>query len=127
VVRTTDELQVWAAAHGGAEVFRPGLIEDPSVAILMASDGDDVVAGVIGNRSGSVVGVSNLFVTAADPDEVWADAVDLIAARFPGLPLVGYETGAGLRAAHRAGFRSLGPLRVWLHEAGPRTRPHDAA
>jgi len=33
---------------------------------------------------------------------------------FPTAVLVGYERGTGLRAATAAGFRELGPLRVWL-------------
>jgi hypothetical protein len=38
----------------------------------------------------------------------------LLRATIPDLPLVGYEIGEDLSAAHRAGFRSIGPLRVWL-------------
>jgi hypothetical protein len=37
---------------------------------------------------------------------------------FPGLPLVGYECGYELAAAHRAGFETVGPLRVWSLRAG---------
>ena len=32
---------------------------------------------------------------------------------FSGLPLIGYEHGDGLAAAHRAGFETVDPLRVW--------------
>jgi len=32
---------------------------------------------------------------------------------FPGLPLVGYESGVELAAAHHAGFKTVGSLRVW--------------
>jgi hypothetical protein len=35
------------------------------------------------------------------------------AARFPGLPLVGYERGADLAHALDAGFTTIGPLIVW--------------
>jgi hypothetical protein len=116
VVRTAEQLRVWAAGHGGGQLFRPSLLDNPAVAILLAYDGDDPVAGVIGNRSASVVGLSNLFSGAADPDQVWAEASGAVCARFPGLPLVGYEAGAGLQAAHRAGFVSVGQLRVWLND-----------
>ena len=54
-------------------------------------------------------GVSNLFGD-------WRAAVDSIAGRYPGLPLVGYESGDDLAAARRAGFTSTGPLRVWLKD-----------
>jgi hypothetical protein len=69
--------------------------------------GDD--GGVIANRSESVVGLSNLFGD-------WPAAVRSVAARHPGLPLVGYESGDDLAAAHRAGFLSTGPLRVWIKD-----------
>jgi len=82
----------------------------------MARAGGDLVAGVIGNRGASVVGLSNLFVPAADPDQVWAEAGDAVGEQFPGLPLVGYENGPSLRAAHRVGFASVGSLRVWLND-----------
>ena len=32
---------------------------------------------------------------------------------FPGLPLVAYERGYKLAAAHQAGFETVGPSRVW--------------
>ena len=116
VVRTTDELLAWTAGHGGGETFRPALLDDPRVAILTARDESGVVAGVVGNRSESAVGLSNLFIGDADPDQVWAEATEALGAQFPGLAMVGYEDGAGLLAAHRTGFVSVGPLRVWLND-----------
>jgi hypothetical protein len=116
VARTADELMAWAAAHGGGETFRPALLDNPAVAVLTARDEDELVAGVIGNRSASVVGLSNLFMGDVDPDQVWAEATEALGAQFPGLPLVGYEHGASLRAAHGAGFVGVGQLRVWLND-----------
>jgi hypothetical protein len=114
-VETVDELQAWAFAHGGGSVFRPALLDDPDVAVLLATDsGGNVAAGAIGNRSRTVVGLSNLYSVSADPDEAWSGAVAALAAAFPGLPLVGYERGEDLAAAHRAGFTGIGPLRVLL-------------
>jgi len=40
-------------------------------------------------------------------------AVRAVAALRPGLPIVGYEQGKDLAAARAAGFRVLGPLRIW--------------
>jgi hypothetical protein len=116
VVRTPEELRAWAAAHGGGDVFTPALVEDSTVAFLVAREGDAIVGGVIGNRSAAVVGVSNLFATTADEDRVWAGAVSALSARFPGLPMVGYEHGPSLAAARRAGFATTGPLRVWMKD-----------
>jgi hypothetical protein len=42
-----------------------------------------------------------------------AGAVRAVAALGPGLPIVGYERGEDLAAARAAGFRVLGPLRIW--------------
>jgi hypothetical protein len=114
LVGTPDELRVWAAAHGGGDVFVPQLLRDPRVAILAGHAGRTMVSGAIGSVGASVVGVSNVFTSAADPVELWRDAPRAIAYRFPGLPLVGYEAGTGLEAALRNGFAAVGPLRVWV-------------
>ena len=116
-VRTPDELRAWGAAHGGGDVFRPTLLERPAVAIIVARDASaTIVAGVIGHRSHAVVHISNLFSTVPDPHHVWTGALAALSAWAPGQPLVGYESGASLAAAHRAGFASIGPLRVWLSD-----------
>jgi len=70
------------------------------------------VAGVIANRSNSVVGLSNAFGL----DHDWGPAVQAVCERFPGLAMVGYEHGSDLAAARAAGFVSVGPLRVWLRQ-----------
>ena len=59
---------------------------------------------------------SNLFTVTGDEEQAWAGAIAAISARFPGLPLVGYEGDAGLPTAHRTGFVSVGRLRVWLKD-----------
>ncbi|MBB2923377.1 hypothetical protein [Cellulomonas cellasea] len=114
-VRTADDLEAWAVAHGGGPTFRASLLEEPTVTVLAARDEHgEVVAGVVGSRTGAVVGLSNLFSTRPDHDRVWAEAADALALWAPGLPLVGYERGDSLAAARRAGFSGLGALRVWL-------------
>ena len=52
--------------------------------------------------------------SADDEPAVWRDLASLAAATFPGLPLVGYEFGDELKAAHEAGFEIGDPLRVWV-------------
>jgi hypothetical protein len=114
-VTTAGALRLWAAGHGGADVFRSELLADPAVAVLLATDRSGaVVAGAAANRSRDVVGLSNVFVHSEDVDEVWAGAVTSVAECFPGLPVVGYEAGEDLATARRAGFATVGPLRVWL-------------
>src|SRR4029453_8386292 len=100
----TADFGAWETGH----VFRPGLLSDPGVTFLRGAEG-----GGIANVTGPVVGLSNLFA-AGDPQRAWACAVRSVAARHPGLQMVGYERGDDLVAAHRAGFRSTGPLRIWM-------------
>ena len=83
------------------EALLPALLSEPDVAVRALYAGGAVVAGVIAHRGERAVGISNAF-----PDFATTAA-------FPGLPLVGYFSGAALAAAHRAGFVSVGPLRVW--------------
>jgi hypothetical protein len=44
----------------------------------------------------------------------WAELSEVIAAAFPGRPLVGYERGDALTAALDGGFVPIGELGVWL-------------
>jgi hypothetical protein len=111
VVRTAEELAVWVAAHGDAPAIQADLLADLDVRVLVAKVEGRPVAGLIANRTGDVVGVSNVFTV--DPGHGWTEAVAAVAACFPGLPLVGWEAGDALAAAKTAGFAELGPLRVW--------------
>ncbi|SEM46083.1 hypothetical protein SAMN05414137_12923 [Streptacidiphilus jiangxiensis] len=115
-VRTEAELQDWERAWDGGvrELFRPSLLEDPSV-LLLAAPGLDT--GAVLSLGAGVVGVSNLFTAdGVDPDRAWGECVAAAAAFCPGLTLVGYEHGPDLAVAERAGFTPLGPLRVWLRD-----------
>jgi hypothetical protein len=73
-----------------------------------------VVAGGTLYRSDGVVGLSNVVAESGEAVAVWRDLVVLAAETFPGLPLVGYESGAELKAAGKAGFQKGDPLRVWV-------------
>lgn len=122
-VSTPAQLRDWQAAwHGGdgvPDVFRPALLDDPSVLVLAFSDHTEGLrGGAVLNRTTEVVGVSNLFaVDDKDISAVWTSAITAAADRLPGLPLVGYEHGDGLPPALATGFAALGPLRVWAREA----------
>jgi hypothetical protein len=92
---------------------------DSTVVIIAAYKKQRIVAGVIAHRAGEVVGLSNLFVPERDPEPLRAGCVAAVIEAFPGLPIVGYETGQELAAARTLGFELLGPLRVWLKVSGP--------
>ncbi|MFB0632976.1 hypothetical protein [Streptomyces sp. AB3(2024)] len=126
-VRTAAELGAWEAAWdggAGAGLFHADLLARDLVFLAGRSAGR-IVAGAVASAGGGVVGVSNLFTADGedcDPavqstavDAAWAAVLEAVAARWPGLPVVGYEQGEYLEAAVRAGFTPIGPLRVWLH------------
>lgn len=94
-------------------LFLPVLLADPDVAFIAAYQGSAIIAGAIANRTDTVVGLSNLFAPAADSVTCWAGCVATAQATFPGLPLVGYESGADLAHAEAVGFEKLHSLRVW--------------
>jgi hypothetical protein len=56
-------------------------------------------------------------------DRLWAGIQLAVAELQPHLPVVGYEGGASLKAAQRAGFHVLGTLRIWVR---PSLVPHAA-
>ncbi|MFC0505766.1 hypothetical protein [Micromonospora costi] len=113
-VTAPDGLAAWAAAHGGAELFRPALLADPRVTVLARYADDGAVAGgaVLNRGGGPVTGVSNVFATGGDATGLWA----AVCAAAGGAALVGYESGDDLVPALRAGFAAAGPLRVWVRD-----------
>ena len=122
-LESADALADWEAAWArqlGApargrwpRIFRPALLADGDVVVVAAYRDGRIVAGAIGNRGADVVGVSNVFVPPHDVEWFGAGCVTEIRDAFPGLPVVGYETGEGLARARRLGFETVGPLRVW--------------
>jgi hypothetical protein len=117
-VRDAADLRRWEVAWdaGGpsAGLFRPGLLDAADVVVLGGYADGEPVAGAVLNRTGPVLGLSNVFGHGLPPAQVWAGCVGAALDVHPGLALVGYEAGAEERAAARsAGFEELGPLRVW--------------
>jgi hypothetical protein len=81
----------------------PSLLDDPDVRFLSNGSG-----GVIANRGGGVIGLSNATGTGLDRAGIAAAA-----SLWPGLPLVGYANGVALEEMVALGFEPVGPLRVW--------------
>ncbi|MEV8531966.1 hypothetical protein [Streptomyces sp. NPDC051211] len=114
-VRTAAELTAWEVAWADGEstgLFRPELLSEEDIAFLYAEEQGRIVAGAVANRSAGAVGLSNVF-----GDRAWSFAPAAAATLWPGLPLVGYESGEDLDTAVRHGFAPAGPLRIWLHTA----------
>ncbi len=113
-VSAEDEFAQWLQACGLVEVLPEALLRDQRVRVLQRKRAEDVLAGAVLNRTGSVVGLSNVFSLNLPLDEVWADLVVLAAQEFPSCPIVGYERGEDLDAAMETRFNDLGGLRAWL-------------
>lgn len=117
-----EDLAAWEQAWRGngavdqAEkpAFPPSLLSNPEILfIAITQDGRTVGGGILNGGSG-VVGISNVFVRDIEPGVVWRTLAARCFAAFPGLALVGYERGPALEVAIESGFRTIGPLRVWL-------------
>jgi hypothetical protein len=118
VVRDPDALRDWALAWDGgggdADLFRPGVLDDPETFVLAGRSADGRVAGgAVASLGADVVGVSNVF---GPPHAAWPLVLHAVGRLFPALPVVGYEQGDDLAAALRHGFETAGPLRVWVHK-----------
>jgi hypothetical protein len=117
-VRTERDLAAWKQAWDPAilkvdQVFLPPLLHDENVLFMSARQAPEIVAGAVANRHAGAVGLSNYFARGPASDVYWADCVSMALARFPGLPLVGYEQQSHRSVASGAEFTNLGPLRVW--------------
>ncbi len=118
-VRDEQALARWEDAWRGTpppaelaavRLFPAGLLGDPDVVFLAGErDGRIVGTGVL-HRSGPAVGLSNVTGHSV---AAFQGCCAASRARFPGLPVVGYERGAELEAALEAGFDRLGRLAVW--------------
>jgi hypothetical protein len=120
-VESVTNLEHWQAAWRENDpvltspVFLPTLLDDPSIIILAAWHGTSIVAGCILHRdSFNVAGLSNLFANEASRDRCLAAAVDQAIEFTEGSMLVGYDRGEDLMRMHACGFRSAGPLCVWV-------------
>ncbi|MGH2625561.1 MAG: hypothetical protein ACRDHY_02785, partial [Anaerolineales bacterium] len=83
-VKDDQELARWEASWGGSveptlqpegRVFRSGLLGLHDIVFVAGDLGDRIVAGAIANRSGGVVGISNVFAPAEDAGRHWAACV----------------------------------------------------
>jgi len=120
-ITSPGELGAWEAAGDGGSgddddgpLFRPALLADPRCAVLARRRDGTVIAGAVAYAAGGGTGISNLFAARPTPGSPWDGLRQAVAGRWPGLPAVGYEEGGSLEAARQAGFRALGPLRIWV-------------
>lgn len=123
-VTSTNELDAWEAAWRGHEVhagdalpprqFPVLLLDEPGVTFFAGRAPDGHIAAVgIANRTGPVVGLSNVFACDETQGPWWPGLVRAVTELHPGLPLVGYERDPDLTRAQSTAFKPIAPLRVW--------------
>jgi hypothetical protein len=114
----------WRASSANADlaqrepVFPPQLLAAPGVHFLAGRSEGETVATAVLNRTGDVVGLSNVFSARAAAGALFPGCIRAARRLYPGLPLVGYQAGAALEAALGAGFVALRGLTVWLRSPG---------
>jgi hypothetical protein len=118
VVETREQLADWESAWNvsgsTSSLFRPSLLASSAIAVLAQDDGKWIVGGAVVNRSATVIGLSNVFHRHGDLESVWRGAASAAHTRWGPMPVVGYDSGTALDAAHRAGFGTVGELVVWV-------------
>lgn len=114
-VQDVAGLDRWTRILGddASGVFLSGLLTDPTVRLISVLRDDAAVGAAVLNRAAAVVGMSNLVSAAAVRADVLAGVLDASAREFPGLDVVGYESGEDLEQALAAGFSMIGSLRIW--------------
>lgn len=113
-IDTPALLAAWEGAWGATSpteqrMFPDTCLTDPGLAFFGRIEAGRVTAGCFVNRSAEVVGLSNVF---GDGPETFAEAAASAESFGAGRPIVGYERGADLEAAQKAGFETIGALRV---------------
>jgi hypothetical protein len=110
-------LFAWSRFNPGQErVLLPALLDDPSVSVLAGMRDDEVVAGGVINRSGTCLGISNVFDGTGDALATLDGFADAAAGVAPGLPVVGYVSPEAIEAVAQVGFSPVAPLRVWMRD-----------
>jgi hypothetical protein len=123
VVQGRDELGRWESAwrgdaanvavDGRAAVFLPGLLEESGLHFLAGKSGGAIVASAALNRTGDVVGLSNVFSAVRNVGPLYPGCVRTAQELYPGTPIVSYARGDDLVAAEKAGFTRIHGLTVW--------------
>lgn len=114
-----EELERWEAAWGESPkprpFFRRELLIDTRIKIFARADGARLRAGAIANRSRGVIGLTNVFDLEGDLESAWSEGASAAQAVWGPMPVVGYDEGESLEAAHRAGFKTIGSLAIWIN------------
>lgn len=127
LVTHSAELASWERAWRGSaanealrdenRVFPDRLLEVPELHFMLGSLHGVPAACAALNRTGVVVGLSNVFSSRRDVGPLYPGALRIARQLYPGVPVVGYARGEALAAAKRAGNTELRGLTVWQSAA----------
>ncbi len=121
-IETEADLELWEAAWKQAgspapgRLFAPGLLKRKEIVFLAHRVDGLIEAGWIANISEKCIGISNVFALAPSQD-VFTQAATAVAGVAPHLPIAGYESGDDLGHARKAGFVTVGDLRILVAKA----------
>lgn len=116
-ITTKDELTRWNMANGTERIILPSILKKEDVKVFIHENGGRL-SGFIAHVGADVVGVSNVFSAEYSDGNIWNEIVRVASTQFPDLYLVGYEREDELRNAISSGWKSLGPLKVWINTVG---------
>jgi hypothetical protein len=110
------QLAAWEAAWradgpGGARIFRPPLLADPSTIVLGGFDGQGAIkAGGIAYDAAGALGITNVFGSRRQ-------FIQTLGSMRPESAMLCYAAGDQIQRALQDGFQALGPLRVWVRKS----------
>ena len=110
-----DRFPDWLAEHGSLNELEPSILDVAEVAVLESVVGGRFVAGAVIHSSDGVIGLNSVFLGDGERTQAWRSLAGLAHTRFGHAPIVGYETADSIAPALEAGFRAVGPMRVWAH------------
>ena len=105
----------WLAEHGSLNELEPSILDVAEVAVLESVVAGRFVAGAVLHSSDGVIGLNSVFLGDGEQAQAWRSLAGLAHTRFGHAPIVGYETADLIAPALEAGFRAVGPMRVWAH------------
>jgi hypothetical protein len=105
----------WLAEHGSLNELDPSILDVAEVAVLESVVAGRFIAGAVLHSSDGVIGLNSVFLGDGNRAQAWRSLAGLAHTRFGHAPIVGFETADSIGPALEAGFRAVGPMRVWAH------------
>lgn len=110
--------EAWKQAGSPTQqrMFKGAMLERPEVVFLGHWVDGEIEAGCIANISEKCIGISNMF-SRSPSDGLFVQAAAAVASVVPDLPIAGYESGQALKHARKAGFKTVGDLRILVSKS----------